>query len=340
MQVLFGVLDKFVPLEGGAGVGFVGLDMVVADEAAMGFELVVGEFCADEVVGGIFGVIEGEFGEDAAESGGEFGECFVLLRGEVVLEELLILDFAGDGFGTDGAGDEVRSADAGGVERNLDVGAGGIFFIPAVEGSVVTVGADVGDLNADGAGIRDGGVPGAFFEVEGLVNGAIQIEHEVDAEATMVVENFETLAAGAGSVVMEHELIDGVLQAEEIPTAAADFFAFDPGEGGVAQAVAIWGGEIFDLSGGIFPIGFIEGSKATFDAIGIVAAGVEPEDDGSASVEELAGGDDFIAGAGGVSAGGVRFRSGGAGGKQEQAKEWEEMEEIEKMFERLLLHGR
>lgn len=57
-------------------------------------------------------------------------------------------------------------------------------------------------------------------------------------------------------------------------------------------------------------------------------------------MEELAGGDDFIACAGGVSAGSVSFRCGGAGGKQEQAKEWEEMEEIEKMFERLLLHGR
>jgi hypothetical protein len=139
---------------------------------------------------------------------------------------------------------------------------------------------------------------------------------------------------------MEHELIDGILEAEKIPTAAANFLAFEPGEAGVAEAIAVWSGEVFDLGGGIFPIGFIERSEAAFHAVGIVSAGVEPENDGSAGVEELAGGDDFIAGAGGVGARGVRFWCGGAGGKQEQAKEWEEMEEIEKMFERLLLHGR
>lgn len=263
-------------MEGGAGVGFVGLDVVVADEAGVGFELVVGKFGADEVAGGIFGIVESEFGEDAAEGGGEFGERFVLLRGEVVLEELLILDFAGDRFGTDGAGDEIGSADAGGVERNLDVGASGIFFIPAVEGSVVAVGADVGDFDADGASVCNGGVPGAFLEVKGLIDGAIQIEHEMDAEAAVVVENFETLATGAGGVVMEHELIDGILEAEKIPTAAANFLAFEPGEAGVAEAIAVWSGEVFDLGGGIFPIGFVERSKAAFHAIGIVAAGVEP----------------------------------------------------------------
>ena len=42
--MLLRVADEFVPLKRGAGVGFIGLDVVMADEAAMGFELVARKF--------------------------------------------------------------------------------------------------------------------------------------------------------------------------------------------------------------------------------------------------------------------------------------------------------
>jgi len=58
----------------------------MADEAAMGFELVVGEFCADEIAGFIFRIIERDVGEDAGERGSEFGERFVLFGSEIVLK--------------------------------------------------------------------------------------------------------------------------------------------------------------------------------------------------------------------------------------------------------------
>ena len=36
-KILAGILDEFVPLEGWAGIDFVGLDVVVADDAVLGF---------------------------------------------------------------------------------------------------------------------------------------------------------------------------------------------------------------------------------------------------------------------------------------------------------------
>ena len=138
-------------------------------------------------------------------------------------------------------------------------------------------------------------MPGAFLEIERLVNGAIEIEHEMDAEAAVVVENFKTLAAGAGRVVMNDELIDFALKGEEVPTTAADLLALEPGETRSAKAVTVGGGEFLVGSGGIFPVGLIEGSETAFDAVSIVTVRIKPEHNRRAGVEELAGNNDFIA---------------------------------------------
>jgi hypothetical protein len=134
----------------------------------------------------------------------------------------------------------------------------------------------------------------------------------MDAEAAIVMEDFEALAAGAGSVVMNDELVHFALECEEIPPAAADFFAFEPGKAGGAEAVTIGCREVFVSGGGIFPVGLIEGSEASFHAISIVTIRVEPEDNRSADVEELAGNDDFVTGARRVGAGRMILRSRGA----------------------------
>lgn len=70
------------------------------------------------------------------------------------------------------------------------------------------VGADLGDLDTDGAVVGDGGVPGAFLEVECLVDRAVEVEQEVDREAADVVQRAEALTAGAGDVVVDDELVD------------------------------------------------------------------------------------------------------------------------------------
>ena len=89
-----------------------------------------------------------------------------------------------------------------------------VFFIPAFQRIGVGVGADVGDFNADGAGVGDRGVPGAFLEIERLVNRAVEVEHEMDTEAAVIVQDFEALAAGAGGIVVDDELIHFALEGE------------------------------------------------------------------------------------------------------------------------------
>src|SRR5687767_11761857 len=101
----------------------------MADEAAMGSELVVGKFCADKVAGGVFRIIESDVGKDAGERGGEFRERFVLFRREIVLEQFATLDFAHDWFGSDRTSDKILGADAAGLMRSRDVDVGAIFVV-------------------------------------------------------------------------------------------------------------------------------------------------------------------------------------------------------------------
>ena len=178
-------------------------------------------------------------------------------------------------------------------------------------------------------------MPGAFLEIERLVNRAVEIEHEMDAEAAVVVQDFEALAAGAGGIVMNDELIHLALKREEVPTAAADFFAFEPGKAGSAEAVAIGSGQGFVGGGGILPVGLIEGSEAAFDAVSIVTIGIEPQDNGRADVEELAGDNDFVTGAWGVRARRMILRSEGATDEEERA---DEEQYVRKMFGKWMLH--
>ena len=101
------------------------------------------------------------------------------------------------------------------------------------------VGAHVGDFDADGAGVGSGGVPGALFEVERLVKGAIKVEHEMDAQVAAVVEGFKALAADAGDIEMDDELVHDALQEREVPAAAADALDFGVGQAAGAQVIRL-----------------------------------------------------------------------------------------------------
>lgn len=197
---LASTIDDEVPLEGWAGVGFVGLDVVMAEDAFVGVVLFGGEGVGDEFAVFVLGVITLELGEDGAERGGELGEGGVLLGGEVVLALDAALDFAGDHFIAGGMADEVGGEDAAAVEAfgngEGDDAGGGVFVVPLGErggGFFGGIGAHVGDFDADGAVIGFGGLAGAFFEVEGLINGAVDVEHEVNGEVAIILEGFEAV---------------------------------------------------------------------------------------------------------------------------------------------------
>ena len=95
---------------------------------------------------------------------------------------------------------------------------------------LVLEGADVGDLDADRPAVGLGGVPGAFLEVERLVDRAVDVEHELDAQPALVVEHLEALLARAADVEVDDELVDLLLQEREVPAAAADLLALLGGQ--------------------------------------------------------------------------------------------------------------
>lgn len=146
-----------VPIECGAGIDFVSLNVVVADEALVVIELGVGDFDAEEIALLIARVITFDFREGFAKGGGEFDQGGVLLGGEVVLDEVAVLDFPVNWCGTGGPGYEIGGADAGGLEFGRDGDACTFFIggVPAVEdlGAPGRIGADVCDFDADRAGV-------------------------------------------------------------------------------------------------------------------------------------------------------------------------------------------
>src|SRR6266850_1029118 len=112
-----------------------------------------------------------------------------------------------------------------------------------------------------------------------------------------VVEDEKALGGGAADVVVNDELIDLVLEQLEGPAAAADLLGFLSRQHRLPQAVAIGGIDLFNFLGGGGIRGFGHRRKAALGAIGVVATGIGPEDDGRAGVEELAADHDFIAAA-------------------------------------------
>ena len=324
-----GAVDDAVPVEGGAGVGLVGLDMVVAEDAAVGFEGFVGKFARDELAGGVARIVAGDFGEHFAEGGGEFGEGGVLLRREIVLDEVGVLDRAAHGSGARGMADEILRVDHRVFDRGRDGdrgATGGVGLIPGVEDLHVAgrIGAHVGDLDADGAGVGGGGVESALFEVERLVNRAVDIQHEVNAEAAVIVEDVEAGFAQAADVVVHNELVDDVAQRGQIPAATADALQVFGGEGRIAAETVAGGGlEVLHRLFGFFKAAVVERGEAALGAVSVVALRVQPGDDAGAGVKELAGDDDLVARAFGGGAGAVE-----AAGREEERERGEERAEV------------
>src|SRR6185437_14906976 len=91
----FGLIDDAVPLEGGAGVLFVGLDVIVAEEALVVLELVGGGGGGDGRAGFAGG------GEGGGLGGGVAGRAFDQLGGRWAergfLAGVVTLDFGEDG---------------------------------------------------------------------------------------------------------------------------------------------------------------------------------------------------------------------------------------------------
>ena len=63
-------------------------------------------------------------------------------------------------------------------------------------------------------------MPRALLEVERLVDRAVQVEHEMDAQVAHVLQDLEALPAGAADVEVDDELVHHPLEERQIPAAA------------------------------------------------------------------------------------------------------------------------
>jgi len=161
------------------------------------------------------------------------------------------------------------------------------------------IGADVCDLDADGTVVGCGRVPRPFLQVQRLINRSIQVQHEVHAQVALILQFLEALPARARDVIMDDELIHDALQQGQIPAASPHFFKLLRSQAARrAQAVAVRRSHAFHFRARIGPIGFVERREPPFDAIGIVAAGVHPQNDARARVKHLSGDHNFVTRAG------------------------------------------
>ena len=138
-------------------------------------------------------------------------------------------------------------------------------------------------------------MPGALLEVKRLVDCAVHVEHEVNAQPAHVVQDLETLPARAADIVVINELVHDPLEQRQIPAATPDALDFLLGQACLAEIVAVWRFQILHFLLRGLPVGLFERREAAFHAVGIVAARVRPEHDARAGVEKLAGHNNLVA---------------------------------------------
>src|SRR5437879_347728 len=101
-------------------------------------------------------------------------------------------------------------------------------------------------------------MPRSLFEIEGLINGTIQIEHEMNTQITVIVQDIEALAADPAYVEVNDELVHDLLQGWQVPAPAPHSLNFLIGEARLTHIVAVRRGEVLRLLVRILPVGFFE----------------------------------------------------------------------------------
>ena len=116
----------------------------------------------------------------------------------------------------------------------------------------------------------------------------------MDAQIALVLQVFEASLRHARHVEVQHELVDVGLEGGKVPAAAADLFELSGSQVPVADIVAVGLAGIVQVRLRTLIIRFGVRDETALHAVGVVSAGVHPEHDGRARVEELAGGDNLI----------------------------------------------
>ena len=89
-----GLTNQAIPLESRAGIDFIGLYMIMPKKSLVGFEIGFRQLPCNQLICMIAWIIAFDLGKDRAKRRRELGQCFVLLRRQVILDQRLALDFA------------------------------------------------------------------------------------------------------------------------------------------------------------------------------------------------------------------------------------------------------
>ncbi len=284
--------QQAVPVERGAGVVLARRHVLVAEHTLELGEPFLGERVVQDLAVGIARHVEMDLREDPAERRGELGERLPLLLGVVVHPVVVAVDLAIEESGAVRPRDEVGRADPGllhpGREHHPHAPAV-VALVPLLEGRVVGrgVGADVRDLDADRMVVGDPGVPGALLQVERLVDRAVHVEHEVDRQVPLVLQDLEALPRRPADVEVDHELRDRLLEVGQRPTVVGDVLG-DRFVEVLARSEVVES----DRLAVVVDLGVFE---PRIGRVGVVAARVGPEDHRRADVEQPAADDDLVA---------------------------------------------
>ena len=312
--MLFDLGQQVIPIEGRPGIAFVLLHVIVPEDPGEPGPFLGAQRPREHVAIRAPRDLRPEPGKDVAQRGGQLRQCRVLLGRVVVLHVFGAADRAGDRRAVPWPqrllGESVSAPDP---RREDQAGSRSVGRVPLLERVVFAhrIGADVGDLHADAPVVALRGVAGTFLEVERLVDRAIDVEQEMHAQAADVVEDVETLGTRAADVVMQHELVDLLLEQRQRPAAPADLLELLGGERGVdgrtePQVVAV-GARLLGVGCGerqragphlrqrALPVASLERDEAAAGPIRVVTALVAPEHDSGADPVRPAADDDFVA---------------------------------------------
>ena len=240
----------------------------------------------DQLTTVVTGIIEGYFRKNLREGRGQFDQCGVLFWRKIILHELRALHDPPHRHSPSGTTHKILGVDHRITEprRDFDVRFPlGVLLIPFVERLGVTgrIGAHVGNLDTDGTIVGNSGVTGALFQVERLINGAIEIEHEVDAETAVIMQDIEAHLAEAADIIMDYKLIYHALQGGEIPTATAQALELGGGQRISAQAVTVGRCDLLGFNLRLLPVAARQRTEPTLHAVSIITMRIHPSNHAS-----------------------------------------------------------
>ena len=69
-------------------------------------------------------------------------------------------------------------------------------------------------------------MPGPLLQIQRLIYGSVQIQHEVYAQIAVILQGGKTAPARARHIKMNHKLVHHLLQQRQVPAATAHALQF------------------------------------------------------------------------------------------------------------------